>query len=271
MTVQNNRENHAADPHEQGPVTRTIARAVAILHTFDKSRSELGVTEIGQATGLDKSTVYRLLSALEQGGLIDQDPETTKYRLGLGLVRLAGLALQNLDLPRIARPYLEELAHVTSETVNLSLMTDEDKLIHVDSIVSPLMVRYVGWIGREMPLHAVAGGKVMMAHLPQEQLDRILGRGLARLTERTVIDPLQLLQELANIRLVGHGTDVGELEIGLSSVSAPIWNYEGRVVAVVSVSGPSSRLPEERLIHLGDTTEKTAGMVSRQLGYTLQR
>jgi DNA-binding IclR family transcriptional regulator len=252
---------------EQMPVTRTISRAMAILKAFDSTRLVMGVTEISQLTNLDKSTVYRLLSALQQGGLIEQHPETAKYHLGFGLVRLAGLALQNLDLPRLVRPHLQELADLSQETVNLSVMTDNDKLINIDGISSPLMVRNVGWVGREMPLHAVSGGKVMMAYLPEGRLTEILARGLPRITKYTVIEPARLRDELAEIRERGYGMAHEELEIGLSAVAAPIWNHEQRVVAVLSVSGPSFRLPKERLIQLGEVTKGSAGTISRQMGY----
>jgi IclR family acetate operon transcriptional repressor len=252
---------------EQIPVTRTISRAMAILKAFDSSRPEMGVTEISQLTSLDKSTVYRLLSALQQGGLIEQYPETAKYHLGFGLVRLAGLALQNLDLPRLVRPHLQELANLSQETVNLSVMTDNDKLINIDGIASPLMVRNVGWVGREMPLHAVSGGKVMMAYLPEGRLAEILERGLPRITEYTVTEHARLCDELAKIRERGYGTASEELEIGLSAVAAPIWNHEQKVVAVLSASGPSFRLPKERLIQLGKVTKDSADKISRQMGY----
>lgn len=251
---------------EQGPVTRTIARAMAVLHAFDAARPELGVTELSRRIDLDKSTVYRLLSALQQGGLIEQNPATTKYHLGFGLLRLAGLAQQNLDLPHIARPHLQELADLTQETVNLSVMTADDKIINIDGVTSPHRVRNVGWIGREMPIHAVSGGKVILAFLP-EKVDQILARGLQRLTPQTIADPAKLRAELEQIRQVGYGMAQEELEEGLSAVAAPIRDHEGRVIAIISVSGPSFRLPQERLVDLGDVTRQIAGRISEKIGF----
>jgi IclR family acetate operon transcriptional repressor len=253
---------------EQAPITRTISRAMAILQAFDEKQQELGVTELGQRTGLDKSTVYRLLNALQQGGLIAQNAVTTKYHLGFGLLPLAGLALQNLDLPRIVRPYLEELAKYSQETVTLSLLNEDDMVINTDGINSPRRVRNVGWIGREMPPHAVSGGKAMIAFLPEERLDRILARGLEAQTENTITTRDRLLRELEEIRKVGYSSAREELEIGLNAVAAPIWNHERIVVAALSVSGPSFRLPEERLVELGRVTKRTADRISRQIGYS---
>jgi DNA-binding transcriptional ArsR family regulator len=118
------------DQREQRPVTRSVARALSILRAFDETRLELGVTELSQLTGIDKSTVYRLLNGLQQGGLIEQDPDTTKYHLGFDLVRLAGLALRRLELPRITRPHLKKLA-------NLSVATDDDQIISTSGGRSP--------------------------------------------------------------------------------------------------------------------------------------
>lgn len=240
---------------------------MAILYAFDETRPELGVTDLSQLTGLDKSTVYRLLSALQQGGLVDQDPETSKYRLGGGLVRLGGLALRDTDLNRIARAHLQHLADHTQETVNLSVLTENDRLVNIDVITSPRRVRNVGWIGREMPLHAVSGGKVFLAHLPSERLDQILTKELPAYTEQTVTDRSMLSQELEEIRQIGFGIAEEELEEGLSAVAAPIRNHEDRVVAIVSVSGPSSRLPRKRLIELGNMTKEITEKISLQIGY----
>jgi DNA-binding IclR family transcriptional regulator len=240
---------------------------MALLQAFDETKLELGVTELGRLTGIDKSTVYRLLGALQQGRLIEQNPETSKYYLGFGLVRLAGLALQHLELPGIARPHLRKLAEASQETVNLSVMTGDDKIVNIDGVSSPRMVRNVGWIGREMPIHAVSGGKVMMAYLPEERVDRILARGLEAFTERTVTDAEQLRKELAQIRGQGYGTAEEELEMGLSAAAAPIWSHEGEVVAILSASGPAFRLPRERLVELGIEVKQVADTISHQMGY----
>jgi len=263
-------ESYVSRDSGHGPATRTISRAMAILYAFDETRPELGVTDLSQLTGLDKSTVYRLLSALQQGGLVDQDPETSKYRLGGGLVRLGGLALRDTDLTRIARTHLQHLADRTQETVNLSVLTENDRLVNIDVITSPRRVRNVGWIGREMPLHTVSGGKVFMAHLTPERLDQILAKGLPASTEHTVIDQAKLREELEEIRRTGYGIAEEELEEGLSAVAAPIRNHEERVVAVISVSGPSSRLPRKRLIELGEATKSAATRISQQIGYASQ-
>jgi DNA-binding IclR family transcriptional regulator len=128
-------------------------------------------------------------------------------------------------------------------------MTDEGKMINIDGITSPRMVRNVGWIGREMPAHTVSGGKVMLAYLPDGRVDQILAHELKSATPQTITSPAELRQELGWIRARGYGMAEGELEEGLSAVAAPIWNHEGQVVAIISISGPSFRLPR-RCSHL---------------------
>jgi DNA-binding IclR family transcriptional regulator len=256
-----------SEQRDPGSVTRSVARAMALLQAFDETRPELGVTELGRLTNIDKSTVYRLLGGLQRGGLIEQNPETTKYHLGFGLVRLAGLALQHLDLPRMARPHLRKLAEASQETVNLSVMTSDDKVVNIDGVSSPRMVRNVGWIGREMPIHAVSSGKVMMAYLPGEVVQRILAGGLPAFTERTVTDAEQLQEQLEQIRKQGYGIAEEELEMGLSAAAAPIWSHEGQLAATISISGPSFRLPHERLVELGIESKRVADTISQQMGY----
>jgi DNA-binding IclR family transcriptional regulator len=240
---------------------------MAILQAFDETRLELGVTELSRLTSIDKSTVYRLLNDLQQGGLIEQNPETSKYRLGFGLVRLAGLALRGMELTHIARPYLRELASLCRETVNLSILTSGDMVINIDGVTSPRMVRNVGWIGREMPIHAVSGGKLMMAYLPDERVDQILAGEIEPFTDHTITDPARLRDELEQIRKVGYAVVEEELEVGLSAVAAPIWNLEGHVVAAISISGPAFRLPREHLIELGILTKQVADAISMKVGY----
>ena len=117
------------------------------------------------------------------------------------------------------------------------------------------------------PIHAISGGKVMMAYLPDERLHQILARRLERYTEQTITDPARMRDELEQVRRMGYGIAEEELETGLSAVAAPIWNHEGQVVAIISVSGPSFRLPTERLMELGIATKQTADKISNIMGY----
>ena len=251
----------------QSSTLRSVERAIAVLKAFSEEEPELGVTELSRRLKLPKSTVYRLLASLQQEGVVDQDPETDKYRLGIELVRLAGLVLTQVDVRQVARPHLRSLAEVSEETVNLSVLTGGGKVINIDGISSPRMVRNVGWIGREMLPHCISSGKALLAYLSPQRLERILAKGLPRFTENTITDPILLQEELKRVRQQGYAVAQEELEIGLSAVAAPIWNHEGVVVAAVSVSGPSFRLSSEKIPKLAELTKRAANEISHQLGY----
>ncbi|HIE38373.1 MAG TPA: IclR family transcriptional regulator [Anaerolineae bacterium] len=248
-------------------VPRSVERAIAILKAFGETTADLGVTDLSQRLDLPKSTIHRLLTALERGGLVEQNPATEKYRLGIELVRLAGLVLTRIDLQQVAGPHLYALAQACEETVNLSILTGDDKVINIARFPSPHMVRNVGWIGREMFPHSVSSGKVLLAYLPKERVERVLAAGLPRFTNRTITDPVRLRGELARVRQQGYAVAQEELEEGLSAVAAPIVNHEGHVVAAISISGPSFRLTEERLIQLVEMARRAGKAVSRQLGW----
>ena len=253
----------------RSPVSRlqSVDRAIAVLRMLGDTASDMGVTDLSQRLELPKSTVHRLLAALERGELVEQDPTTEKYRLGIDLVRLAGQVLMRMDLQQIAQPHLRALAEACKETVNLSILTGDDKVINIASFPSPRMVLNIGWIGREMLPHSVSGGKALLAYLPEQQVEHILTAGLPRFTEKTITDPIRLREELAQIRQRGYAVAQEELEEGLSAVAAPIMNHEGHVIAAISVSGPSFRLTEERLTELAAMTREAAQAVSRQLGW----
>jgi len=254
---------------KQNPTSplQSVDRAITILKTLGNTASDLGVTDLSQRLEFPKSTVHRLLTALERGGLVEQNPETEKYRLGVELIRLAGRVLMRMDLQQVAQPHLHVLAKACTETVNLSILTSDDKVINIASFPSPRMVRNIGWIGREMLPHSVSSGKALLAYLPEQQTEHILAAGLPRFSEKTITDPSRLREELAQIRQRGYAVAREELEEGLSAVAAPIMDYEGHVIAVISVSGPSFRLTEERLAELGEMSVQAAETISRQLGY----
>jgi IclR family transcriptional regulator, acetate operon repressor len=247
---------------------QSIQRAGSILRSFNAADSELGVTRISELTGLHKSTVSRLLSALQMEGLVEQNPETGKYRLGLGLVKLAGLALERMDLRHLAHPYLMTLAEQTEETVNLTVL-DGEECVNIERVASPRSIRYVGWIGRRTPLHCTSTGKVFLAYLSQAQRDRLLPASLPALTRHTITDRAILEEALRVVREQGYASAIEEFEEGLSAVAAPLRDRTGAVIGTVSVSGPSYRLSQLKLDTYVDSLREVANAVSNQLGHVL--
>lgn len=246
--------------------TQSIERAISILKTFSRDEPELGVTEIGNRLGLHKSTAHRLVGALEREGLLSQDPRSGRYRLGLGLLSLAGQVRVNWALIRAARPMLELLSGQTRETASLSVL-DGRESINLDRALPPgRQIVSHAWVGRRAPAHAVSTGKVLLASLPENDLERFLARPLDALTNHTIVDPAALKQELKQIRSLGYATGIQEFELGLSAISAPLRDQYGIVVAAIAVSGPSSRISVSSIPELARAVMSAAEEISRALG-----
>jgi len=176
------------------PATRQVAavqRAIAILDELADARSELGTNEIARRTGINVSTISRILATLTSGGLVEHVAVTGRYRLGVGVIRLASAVGDRLDIRSLARPHLAELASRTQETATLSVPGGHEP-ITLDYVQSPLSVRSVAEVGRASAAHATAVGKVFLAHggsVPDGQLQAF--------TERTMRSAVELLTERA--------------------------------------------------------------------------
>jgi DNA-binding IclR family transcriptional regulator len=245
---------------------QTIQRAAAILRCFTENDSELGVTLLSEQLKLHKSTVSRLLSSLQREGFVEQNPETGKYRLGLGLVSLAGIILERMDLRRVAQPYLRALAESAQETINVTVL-DGDECVNVERIASSKPIQYVGWLGRRTPTHCTSTGKVLLAFLTPQERDAILPETLLPYTEKTIVDRSTLEQVLAQVREQGYAIVHEEFEEGLSAVAAPIWGHTGHVIATVSIAGPTYRMGPGQIERFVEPLKETARKISTNLGY----
>ena len=232
-----------------GNAVRSVDRAAALLLALGESQGEAGVTELARKLGLHKSTASRLLATLQKRGLVEQDDETGKYRLGLVVIRLAERAERTLDLRGIALPELERLARLTHETTGLGIL-DGDSMLSVAQADGPNLIAVGDWTGRATPLHCVASGKVLLSSLAEREVLRIVRRGLVSYTERTIVGLEPLLEELARIRRRGFATAIGEYELGLNAVAAPVHDARGNVIAAVDVWGPAFRVTPRRIPEL---------------------
>jgi IclR family acetate operon transcriptional repressor len=248
-----------------GNAVRSVDRAAALLLALGDSQGQTGVTELARRLGLHKSTASRLLATLERRGLVEQDEESGKYRLGLVVIRLAERAGRTLDLRSLALPELEHLARLTHETAGLGIL-DADQVRFVAQADGPSLIAVADWTGRSSSPHANASGKVLLASLAEREVLRIVRRGLTRYTDRTVTDLEPLLEELARARRRGYATTASELEQGLNAVAAPVLDARGRVVAAVEIWGPTFRLSLRRLPELAGHARDTAAAISVRLG-----
>jgi len=248
---------------------QSVRRALRALELIAE-RGELGVTELGRELGVHKATASRLVATLAERGFLERDPVTDKFRVGYGLVSLAGAAVGNMDVVRTARPVLESLAGKTHETVNLGVLSGDD-VVYVDQVTGARSIVSVNWVGQRTPLHATSNGKVLLAWLPDEERDRLLARPMDRATPKTITDPAKLLVALHEVRTKGYAQTVEELEEGLNAVAAPIFGGEGDVIAALSVSGPAFRMRPVDLPRMARFTVEAAAAISRRLGYVERR
>ncbi|GAB6900389.1 IclR family transcriptional regulator [Kineosporia succinea] len=244
---------------------QSVDRALMVLDLLAR-RGELGVTELATELAVHKSTAFRLVTALERRDLVQQVGDRGKYRLGLGVLRLAAATTGRLEVSREGREVCERLAHELGETVNIAIM-DDDSAVNVLQEYGNASVMTRNWIGRRTPLHATSSGKVLLAFADGSVRKHFLSMPLEPLTENTLSDPDELLTELVEVTGRGWASTYEELEIGLTAVAAPVRDGSGQVIAAVSASGPSFRLTRDRFEPVAARLVDGAAEISSRLGY----
>ena len=246
---------------------QSVDRALRILEILARS-GESGVTEIALALDVHKSTAFRLVATLEQHGLVEQVEGRGKYRLGVGLLRLAGATSARLDVVQEARPLCKQLAAATGETVNLATLSGNSAL-YLDQVAGPSALQPHNWVGQHIPLHATSNGKVLLAWMPDPELRELLGR-LPAYTKLTITSKSKLRKELEGVRESGYAVAVDELEVGLTAIAAPVRNAHGDVVCSMSLSGPTFRLSAERVTEVVPLLVEAADELSHRLGWGMR-
>ncbi|WP_166353979.1 IclR family transcriptional regulator [Phytoactinopolyspora limicola] len=239
---------------------QSVERAIAILEYLARA-DWAGVTDVGNALGVHKSTAFRLLNTLESRGLVEQHIQSGKYRLGFGLVHLAHAVTVGPDVTRQAQPGCEWLARQSEETVTLSVLEGNES-VTIDQILSTSTVASRSWLGRRTPLHCTSPGKVFLAGLDDAERESIIAGPHERYTDHTIVDPNQLAEEIDRVRADGYATSSEEFEEGLSAAAAPVYAADGSVIAAIGLSGPSYRLEGEQMAQAAPLVRQAAEMAS---------
>jgi DNA-binding IclR family transcriptional regulator len=251
---------------EAGPaLVQSVDRALSILEILARRR-DAGVTDIGKELGVHKSTAFRLLAVLESRGFVEQAEERGTYRLGFGIVRLAGALTAQLDLTRQSRSACERLAADLGETVNVAIL-DGDRAVNITQIRGAASVASHNWVGQQTPLHATSSGKVLLAFAPAGVSASLLAGPLERFTAATITDAAVLELQLEQIRAVGWGCTVEEYEVGLNAIAAAVRGADGAVVAALSISGPAYRLAPDSFPDVAARVIAAADEVSARMGF----
>ncbi len=245
----------------------SVQRAIDILNLFNGQSPELGTTEIARALGLHKSTVASLVYTLEANGLLNQNPNTRKYRLGLKLVERAFALLDQVEVRKVANRHLQDLRDRWNESVNLAVLDGPD-VVYIERLLGTKALGMRSEVGWRAPAHSTALGKAILSCLPLSQVQTLISEhGLPSVTAKTITDSTQFLQELDRTRERGYAIDDEENEIGGRCIAVPVFDHTGQVVAALSISAPTARLQMSDVPEAGGMVRETAKAISRDLGY----
>jgi IclR family KDG regulon transcriptional repressor len=246
---------------------QSVNRAISILSLFSHRRTRLGITEISHILNLPKGTVHGLARTLLSAGFLQQDSETRKYQLGLKLYEMGITLAGNLEINQKAVGPANRLAKSASLVSRIAIWDGNSALItlNVDPHSKSLFVHQ---IGPRIPAYCSSVGKAILAFLSDEELNGYLSQTeLVPYTPKTITQKEQLLRELEETRQRGYSIDQEETTLGLVCIGAPIFGKDGHLEASISLSGDQSRFRRKQLKGLGEKLIKTAGEISRSMGY----
>ena len=244
----------------------TLKNTMRVLELFSSARREIGVIEAAVWLGLPKSTLSRWLSSMAAAGFLDRDPVSARYRLSVRLSVLGELARDSASLQRLALAELQWLASTTEETSNLAVLVGTE-VLNVAAVESPRPLIQTGWVGRRLPCHATAAGKSLLAWRGTDDIRRLLPDRLPQVASRTITDMDHLIEELTQVRTRGYSVAWGEFEDELASVAAPVRDHTGHVIGAITIGGPVSRIPAERLDSYSGPVLQAARSLSEKLGH----
>jgi DNA-binding IclR family transcriptional regulator len=245
----------------------SVRTAARVLRAFAAADTELGVAEVSRRLGISKSTAHRVLATLAAERLLEHDPASGRYRLGLALYELGSAVSEHVDLHQAALPVLTTLRHRTGEMVHVAVL-DGLEVVYVERLESRHMLPVFRRVGHRLPAHVTSSGKALLAALPRDDLLRRLeGRTLVARTPRTITDPAVLLAELDRTARRGWASNLEEGQLGVSSVGAPVRGSDGAVMAAVSVVGDAVRLRGSGMQQAVALVVEAADVISARLGF----
>lgn len=242
---------------------KSLGKIVRILECFSARDKTLSVGDVCARTDYPRSTTHRLLASLKEVGLLDQDRQRDRYRLGIKLFELGNIVLANMDLHREARPFVEQLGKLTGQLVHLAVFDGRQAIVihRSDPSDSATPLTFV----ESAPVHCTGVGKAILAFQPPELIGRLIDEGLQRFTDATITSGPALRAELARVRTRGYSVDEGEHQPGLRCIGAPIRDQNGRVFAAVSISGSAWKIPADQTEALSKIVTHSAKAISERL------
>jgi DNA-binding IclR family transcriptional regulator len=250
-------------------LVQSVDRTLTILEVLSDYNDGLGITEISSLVNLHKSTVHRLLSTLMYKGYVVQDEESSKYKITFKLFELGSKKVHKLDLLEISRPYTKMLMESVNEVAHL-IIREETDIVYIDKVEANNTISMASRIGKRNPMYCTATGKAILAFLPEEEIREVWNNSkVVKLTENTNTDFILFKKELQTIKNNGYAIDNEENEIGVKCVGAPIFNMSGEVVAAISVTGPVTRITDDKIDFISNEVIKITNLISKEMGYQL--
>lgn len=253
-----------AKPARSDESLKSLTKVSRVLDCFTTSHRALSLAEICAKTGYPRSTTHRLLAAMREVGFIEQDRERDFYRLGLRLFELGNTVLANLELNREGRVIVDALHRLTSRAVHLAVFDGHRAVVIQRTEAEPMLSNTMV---ENSPVHCTSVGKAILAHQPEDVVERVISAGLEQFTETTITEPAAFRDELEQTRQRGYAIDNGEHQPGLRCIGAPIRNQTGAVFAGISISSPSWQLPMTEVDELNKVVIYHANLISQRLGY----
>lgn len=250
---------------------KSAQRTLQLLELLTAREEPMTFTAIADSLGFPRSSLHGLLATLTDFGWLRFDPQTRLYALGIRAMEAGNAYVRSQDLPTRARPIMTRVRDELDETVQLSVL-DGRFNVYVAKVDGGQALRLASEVGRRLPAHATGLGKVLLAHLPEEELDhRLLSATLERFTDKTICTRAALRSEFARIRAAGYGTDQEEYSRGVCCVAVPVRSHTTQVTAAMSVSAPKIRFERARRRQALDLLLRAADELSRDLGYNPTR
>lgn len=251
---------------DAGHQLKSLAKVVDILDCFSGTTRELSVTEIARRCAMPKSTAHRIVDSMRHCGLLEQDATRERYRLGIKLFEYGSVVLSNMDLHRVAGPFIEALTKRAGESAHLCVFNGSHMLL-VQRSLRPNSSNNTTITMEESACYSSSVGKATLAFQSDAVIQRIIEAGLVPLTPNTITDAKALREQLSEVRERGYAIDDREHEPDVRCVGAPIRNSSGRVFAAISLTGPARRMTLDRLEALAPLVKDHAASISALLGF----
>lgn len=249
---------------------QVLERTFSILELFTEGRPEWSTTEVARELSLPIPTVHRILSALRRRDYLSQNGETKRFRLGVASLQLGDRARAVVDLRAVALPVLRRLSEETGETALLTVLTTaRDRGVCLERVETSQPLRLSVQPGRQLPLHAGASQKALLAFMAERDVQGVLSEPLERLCGATITNPHDLRDELTRIRERGWASSYEETNVGVWGVAVPVLADRDAVTCAVGIAGPNARLETARIREDVRRVHAAASEIALALGVTV--